>query len=294
VEVREGTNSEKGEIEMKCFHHNDLDGRCAAAIVKRYWKNCEFDGIGEEYIELDYKDKIYIEEIVPQETINIVDFSFKPDVMEKIFELTKNVIWIDHHKTAKDYPYQHLKGLRDFTDKSMSGCELAWKYFFPDEIIPQAVILIGDYDKWALKHQPKCFQFYEGLKMEITLPDSPLWVSLLSGDINLESKILIQGKSAIKYRDNYCDKICNDFGYEIEWEGYKAFATNFYQFGSKGFGFRVEEYDFCIAYIHDGQKFTVSLYSVKDIDVSQIAKKYGGGGHKGAAGFITKELPFIK
>ena len=29
-------------------------------------------------------------------------------------------------------------------------------------------------------------------------------------------------------------------------------------------------------------------------DVSVICKKYGGGGHKKAAGFHTKELPFVK
>ena len=43
----------------------------------------------------------------------------------------------------------------------------------------------------------------------------------------------------------------------------------------------------------DGDKWTVSLYSTS-VDVSEIAKKYGGGGHKGASGFHCKELPFMK
>ena len=37
----------------------------------------------------------------------------------------------------------------------------------------------------------------------------------------------------------------------------------------------------------------VSLYTIFDhIDVSEIAKKYGGGGHKNAAGFVCDNLPF--
>ena len=36
-----------------------------------------------------------------------------------------------------------------------------------------------------------------------------------------------------------------------------------------------------------------SMYS-KTVDVSNIAKKYGGGGHKGAAGFNMDKLIFEK
>jgi len=272
---------------MKIYHHNDLDGRCAAAIALRWAK--EFGHLPVT-IEVDYKDKIQIDQIENGEPVIIVDFSFKPEVMEEVLRRSPSPIWIDHHKTAQDYPYQDLPGLRNFDDKAMSGCELAWKFFYPDKEAPMSVQLIGDYDKWALKLQPQCFQFYEGLKMEVTIPQSALWDHLFS-DL-LTDQIIEQGKSAIRYRDNYCDKICNDFGYEVEWEGHKAFATNFYQFGSKGFGDRMDKYDFCIAYLHDGKRFTVSLYSIKGIDVPEICKKYGGGGHKGAAGFVCKELPF--
>jgi nanoRNase/pAp phosphatase (c-di-AMP/oligoRNAs hydrolase) len=63
-------------------------------------------------------------------------------------------------------------------------------------------------------------------------------------------------------------------------------------FGSQGFVERFDEYPICIAYIHDGEKFTVSLYS-KDVHVDKIAQRYGGGGHKGAAGFKCEVLPFF-
>ena len=46
-------------------------------------------------------------------------------------------------------------------------------------------------------------------------------------------------------------------------------------------------------FVFDGTQFTISLYS-EVVDVSEIAKKYGGGGHKGASGFHCKQLPFSK
>ena len=63
-----------------------------------------------------------------------------------------------------------------------------------------------------------------------------------------------------------------------------------YKFGGEAFGEKIKTYDICISFEFDGEKFLVSLYSEK-IDVACIAEKYGGGGHKGAAGFVTKELP---
>lgn len=39
--------------------------------------------------------------------------------------------------------------------------------------------------------------------------------------------------------------------------------------------------------------WTYSMYS-KIVDVSNIAKKYGGGGHRGAAGFNLDKLIFEK
>ena len=40
-----------------------------------------------------------------------------------------------------------------------------------------------------------------------------------------------------------------------------------------------------IPFRFDGKEWSYSLYTTKDIDCSALAKKYGGGGHKKAAGF---------
>jgi len=271
---------------MICIHHNDLDGRCAAAIVAKRYPDCMF-------IETDYKDPVPDIDFLLGQDIIIVDFSYKTEQFNMIYAAAKSVVWIDHHATAKDYPYQSVPGLRDFKDKSMSGCELTWNYFYPYAKIPQAVLLVGDYDKWAHKLKDSKL-FYEGMKLEENGPSSQIWNFLLS-DNDMLPTIIQNGITSMRYRDNYCESLCKDFGYNTSFEGYHVYACNQQKFGSQGFGKRMMVYPFCVAYIHNGHKFIVSLYSEnKDINVGEIAKRYGGGGHKGAAGFVCDELPFCK
>jgi oligoribonuclease NrnB/cAMP/cGMP phosphodiesterase (DHH superfamily) len=55
------------------------------------------------------------------------------------------------------------------------------------------------------------------------------------------------------------------------------------------------QYDLMLRYVFDGRLWNVSIYTHHDhIDCSYIAECYGGGGHKKAAGFECKRLPFKK
>lgn len=326
---------------MKIIHHNDHDGRAAAAIVAQatpiyrlmtdkkpigtYNLDNRTDDVDQlkdiidgvvprislpyirqvhaiDFIEMDYSKELDIESISLGEPIFIVDFSLKPAVMARLLERTNEVTWIDHHATAKDYPYQHLAGLRDFTPKGKSGCELTWMYYHPNMDMPRAVALIGDYDSWRMKLAPLCLSFYEGLKLVDTSPTSAIWQDLIGvGNDMLVIDIAKQGSIAIQYRDNYCSELRNSFGYSCVLKGFEyldCYALNAYRFGSQAYGPLMKVYDVCIAYVNDGNKTTVSLYSEQPhIDVGVIAKSFGGGGHKGAAGFVVDKasiLPFTR
>lgn len=271
---------------MKIYHHNDLDGRCAAAIA---WRSgdCRRDQSCET-IEVDYKDEIRVDLIQENEKIVIVDFSFKPEVMKKVCEKTKEIIWLDHHKTAFEYKYDcEIDGIRD---EKWAGCELAWLYFAGEiEDMPNSVKLIGDRDKWAWKY-PDTANFNQGIKLYDVSPKSDLWEDLLFKE-KLSPKIIEDGKTCIKFRDNFCADYTKSYGFETEFAGYKAFAIGIYMFGSEAFGKRIKEYPLCLSFEFDGKKWIIGLYS-ETIDVSEIAKANGGGGHKGAAGFVVDSLPF--
>jgi nanoRNase/pAp phosphatase (c-di-AMP/oligoRNAs hydrolase) len=40
-----------------------------------------------------------------------------------------------------------------------------------------------------------------------------------------------------------------------------------------------------VVYRVSGDRVDVSIYSIGNLDVSKIAQRYGGGGHRNAAGF---------
>ena len=245
---------------MKCYYHNDNDGRCAGAIVYSVYSECEM-------IESDYKNPIDIEAISFDEDIYIVDFSFTPEVMEEVLKKTKNIIWIDHHETAMEYKYsEELKGARD---NSHSGCVLTWKWF--NSGLPEGVKLIGDYDTWAFKYGEQSRLFYLGLQLYDTNPRNlSLWAILFEDNKKLVEQIIEEGRTCRRYRDNFCKDCRTSYGFETIFEGYKCYALNLYKLGSPSFGEKFHEYDICLSFVFDGLKWTVGLYSDK-VDVGKLA-----------------------
>lgn len=278
---------------MKCFYHTDFDGECAAAIVYGYYKD-NFDK-EIECIPINYNKDFPFNTIGQNELIVIVDFSLqKPGEFEKLLTITKDVIWIDHHGTAiekhrdLDNKYK-IPGIRS-TEKS--GCELTWEYYHPNRKTPLSVKLLGDYDTWTFDYGDRTRFFQEGLKLEDTNPKSNVWRGLFI-DKYYTKYIIKDGKTAIQYRDKCNEKLINNWSYWTEFEGYKAIVCNVGNASSNVFNSVKEDYDIMLACVYDGKLWSVSIYTKrKDIDVSEIAVKYKGGGHPQASGFNVTKLPF--
>ena len=104
---------------MKCFYHNDADGRCAGFWVhlSAGLTDLQFNyGVEDsDFVEMSYEKRFPIETIRPNEMVYIVDYSITPDEMRELLKITKDVTWIDHHKTAieKYAGFEHdIRGLR--------------------------------------------------------------------------------------------------------------------------------------------------------------------------------------
>jgi len=112
-------------------------------------------------------------------------------------------------------------------------------------------------------------------------------------------QVLEKGEVAMEYAQNTDAFWLSEAGHIIEWEGLKFLAKNTVERGSLVFLSRDKPetgHDALMAYGYRGKNWTVSLYHAthrKDIDLSKIAMKHGGGGHAGAAGFICDKLPFL-
>ena len=79
---------------------------------------------------------------------------------------------------------------------------------------------------------------------------------------------------------------------------YKFICINKERFNPINFGidYHAEGYDGAACFHYDGvaKLWRFSLYNDNGlVDCSQIAKQFGGGGHKGAAGFVTNDLNLI-
>ena len=281
---------------MICFHHNDADGRCAAYLVKTLTQNED-----SRFVEMDYGKLFDLSMIHPEEVVYIVDYSITPLEMKRLLEITKNVIWIDHHKTAidkfKDYP-EPIPGLRV---DGVAACVLTYIFLSGGELIgdlnksvtPLFVRLIGDYDIWKFEYGDDTRAFHAGLLSRDYTPSSTLWKFL---EYDEECYNLVNdGYIIMNYKKAFAKEYLNSFSEKVMFDGYKALTVNIGNVSSDFFESASKDgYDLFISYVIDDGLWRISLRSPKDIDVSEIAKRYGGGGHRGAAGFQCKELPFKK
>ena len=105
------------------------------------------------------------------------------------------------------------------------------------------------------------------------------------------SRIEEAGEIIEKYRKQVASEFLDAWGFECMLGGHRVLACNQGRCGSRFFGDAAKGYDIAAAFVWDGQQYTVSLYS-ETVDVSEVARMFGGGGHKGASGFVCTELPF--
>ena len=275
---------------MKCFYHSaDLDGHCSGAIIKNRYPECEMIGI-------NYGDPFSWDTIQENETVFMVDFSLQPfDDMVKL-QCRCNLIWIDHHISAikeRDRSSHEIQGCQR---TNQAACELTWLYCYGVNM-PFSVSLLGRYDVWDLKAHEDIMPFQYGMRIFETRPENSmhLWEKIFFNQDFIQ-EVTDNGILLLKYQNSDNKKYVQACAFETEFEGLRAIAVNKGLTSSTLFDSIWDEsqYDIMITFVRREEKWTVSLYSTKkDIDVSEIAKKHGGGGHKSAAGFQTTTLFFI-
>ncbi|MCH7663016.1 MAG: hypothetical protein IH859_04000 [Chloroflexi bacterium] len=169
-----------------------------------------------------------------------------------------------------------------------AACVLTWQYFFPDKPVPKAILLIGDRDIWRWD-EAQTGPFGEGLYQQDTRADNQeLWEPLLDDDAKMVNQLIKNGSILYAAQLNNIQRKVARYGQETSFEGYRTLLVN--DRGSGEMGNHINQLGYQIGYCYidslkGGQLTTfVTLYS-KEIDVSQIARKFGGGGHVGAAGF---------
>jgi oligoribonuclease NrnB/cAMP/cGMP phosphodiesterase (DHH superfamily) len=288
------------------YHENDLDGWASGALVRYYYKfilKTKDDDIW--MTPYDYHKEEYLHRLIDYNAdyIYFVDCSADPATLEEIDKHYGKVVIIDHHKSLIEKIQKNGYSFSGNQRSGIAGCQLVWDTLFGGKR-PEIIDLLGTYDIWDNRDEQywksEVMPFQMAMKMEAQQPDSregkAFWdkiieKSIYGHDDHFINEMLDKGITIIRYQENEDEKIIKANSFEAKLEGYRAICVNNPRKNSQLFKSIWDEnkYDIMIVW-HDvgGIKDVISLYTTKDdIDVSQIAKKYGGGGHRQAAGFIV-------
>lgn len=277
---------------MLCIYHiADHDGKGSGAIVKRVFPEAELLGLNHD-MEIPY------DVIAQHDKIVVCDFALPVDFM---FELSEKIdfTWIDHHASVIDqYNAEILKGKKEIKGVRRVGqaaIELCWQYFYPDNPVPLGVELLAKNDLFDLR-DPRVRPFEFAMQsFGVNSPDDKIWTDLFENRLNIKAMIE-EGERILSWINVRNYRLVRSMAFEAEIDGLKCICANMPQ-GYSSFYDSLENreyYDVMINfYMNRKRKWNLSFYSSKkEVDVSRLAAKFGGGGHRGAAGASAlDELP---
>jgi len=262
------------------IYHRDLDGFAAAFAA---WKVL---GNSAQYISIQYGEPI---PDLAGKNVLVVDFSFKRDAMKRLVEETEAIQIVDHHRSVSfEFPDGHPN---IFLDQSKSGAVLAWEWFFPNEELPYAFELVQDADLWR-NELPETDAFKFAIEFDLEAENFPIFEEIIGEGFETA---LAKGQAVANWIDK---QIANDvrksYKIRLKQTGDIFWAFNGFTPWLSKLGNQLaqkEELGKGLMFIFNGEKTIVSMRSVGAHDVGLVAKEYGGGGHKYAAGFEwTKPL----
>jgi len=256
------------------YHGNCADGFGAAWVVRK--SLCGYE-------DVDFFAGFYGKEPpdVTEREVIMVDFSYKRPVLLEMAKKAKHILILDHHKTAQADLVDLPDNVTCIFDMERSGAMIAWNYFFPNTEPPKLIKHIQDRDLWLFK--------LEGTReIQATVFSYPYDFEIWDGLMKTDSDTLIVEGLAIE-RKHHKDiaELVGVSKRRMTIGGYDVPVANLpYTLSSDAGHLMGKGEPFAACYMDDPTGRTFSLRSAEDgIDVSEIAKKFGGGGHKHAAGF---------
>lgn len=285
------------------YHANCADGFGAAWAAHRHTKKYEYRTEDTEvhYVPCNYHTSMETLEkyadLIKGSYVSVFDFSFSSEGFEFLYECQpKSLTIIDHHVGAKDIILS-LKGRPNTYvnySEEHSGCVLTWQYFDgKDSKCPDILLYIEDRDLWKFSLENTrevCAAIYSYPQ------DFDVWDELQSKPLE---ELVNEGRAICRSRDKDLKQHMNVKNLTFSsLEGHKIVAVNApYYVASELCNALLEEYpdvDIAASYTYLGDEtIQISLRSRKDeVDVSEIAKGYGGGGHASAAGCTVEFLPW--
>lgn len=284
------------------YHSNCYDGFGSAFAA---WKNL---GDTAEYIPMGYANEWDIDFFEKGSIVFLLDFSAKPEILD---ELGKNrtVIVLDHHKTVEEnlikYPtiqasrYSEIvsipldAGVHVRFNMKKSGAMLSWE-FFNHEPVPMLIHYVQDRDLWNFKlHGSREFSAY----LRTFEFDFKVWDKILE-TTHSPASFINTGKACLKQDQMTVDMIVRRACLS-NYKGYKIAYCNTSSHWSEVGEALLKKFPDCdlalsFTLLPEYSSLMGSIRSTDErLSASDFADRFGGGGHRNAAGFNLKYIEAI-
>ncbi len=269
------------------FYH----GSCPDGFGGAYaaWK--KFGDLA-EYIPLTRGDDPMPE--VTGADLYFVDFVYEKERMDEIAKDANSLIVLDHHAGVQEVT-ESFPG--SVFDNDRSGATLAWNYFHPGVPVPLLLSFVEDDDLFLFK-----------------LPDTRAVVSYLSvkpyafeswdelremlDDPAKSQEFLLKVRTYAEYFELLA-QLAVDHAKLVLFEGHEVYFATAHPFKPMkslvGNLLAKKKGPFALVVSAHPKGFGVSIRGDGTIDVSEIASRYGGNGHKSSSGFLIPaggEMPW--
>ncbi len=272
-------------------------------IVVIYHAHCQ-DGFGSAFaaykkfgVTASYipcSDRLVPPEGLVSKEIYILDFSYPKEVLQELEKTNKRLMIIDHHISAQEA----VESVKEHIFSSLnSAAYLSWTHFVGGEV-PAFITMLEIIDLAKDKEdvnadlityilsKPYSFEAYEELLNDFSSQERTAVIAKL-------------GKAQHEYLEILLDAITNEPDF-VTFEGYTVPCINiFLPINEKSIALKklYEKYPpFAMSYRFDDGQCKVSLRGNGEVDLTVLAGKYGGGGHKSSSGFVIPAehpLPFV-
>ncbi|MBS2034198.1 hypothetical protein JST97_04375 [bacterium] len=257
------------EITHVLYHADCFDGFGARLAAEQSL------GDKAQYIPVSYKEGP--PQLPADAKVAIVDFSYPREQLLEFKDKVAGLVVLDHHEKAR----QQLEGLPFVVfEQERAGAGLSWAYFHPDQQEPELLKYVEDRDLWkfkldsseevssALGSYPKDTKTWESLDIETLKKEGATIERYKAQLVNGAADRAVMGSVAgYKVPITSCaPELRSEVGHALRQKFPETpfAAVNYVENGRKMWSLRSEDGGF---------------------DVNAVANKFGGGGHKAAAGF---------
>lgn len=302
------------------YHKKCIDGITSAAIIGKYINKIEED-LPElsdiSYIAMGYDEDIStliaLLESKLKPVLYIVDFSFYMSDLVLLASKCISTLLYDHHasafknlinenyivtKDSEEFRFIKEKDITIVLDNNECGASLLWKQLFPKQDMPSLIKYVKDYDLWRFEDPDTKLinKYLKTLDKKVGIFSSILVAFQNSAFIH---SALDEGRVILKYEDKLENDLILEGVTDITIEGIQGLCVNAPYILASSLGHKLACMSGTFGAVwgqrKDGKVFW-SLRScdgaVNEVDVSKLATKFKGGGHKNAAGFELVDVKY--